>query len=378
MQAPRPARSVFQGIVCLLLLLLSALPALAGELRVDVLDVGQGDSLLLTSPEGKTVLIDAGDGRRELLPELQARGVTQLDLVVSTHAHQDHIGGMEAVIRALPVGVFLDSGVPHTSQTYVDLMTAVEELGLAYMEAEAGQHIAFGEEASIDVLWPGRTKLHGTRSNLNANSVVLRLVHGGNCFLFTGDAEEETEVRLMVRGLEPCQVLKVPHHGSNHSSTDRFLSKTQPTMAIISVGEHNRYNHPGEEALRRLERHGATVYRTDTQGALRFISDGAAIHIMQDIVTVQPGAVPPPSVEAAAEPAPGAESDSYAAASAPRFVASAKSQVFHRPDCEWALKINPTNLEEYGSFKQAVEAGKRPAHCCNPIPEQDGEPGDVP
>jgi len=371
------------GLLAALFALLMALPVHAGQVLVDIIDVGQGDAILLRSPEGKAVLIDAGTSRTDMVAELQGRGVTQIDLAVSTHPHADHIGDMEAVLRALPVGVYMDNGVPHTSKLYTDLMVAVEELGVPYMEAEAGQHIQFGDEAAIDVLWPTKSKLRGTRSDLNANSVVLRLTHGDNCFLFVGDAEEETEVRLQVRGIETCSVLKVAHHGSDHSSGDRFLSKVQPSIAVISVGAHNRYNHPGEETLRRMERHGVAVHRTDTQGALRIISDGKTLQVLDGIATVTSSLITPPSsaeaqarlaqelAEQVDEGPPDHEDDSYGTPSAGGFVASQKSEVFHNPDCEWAQKISPKNLVEYDTYEEAVLNGKRPAHCCSPSAEDD-------
>ena len=378
---PRPLLSGLPGLAVLLCALLVVLPARAGQLLVDVIDVGQGDAVLLRSPEGKTVLIDAGTGRTDMVAELQGRGVTQLDLAVATHPHADHIGDMEDVLRAMPVGVYMDNGVPHTSNLYTDLMATVEELGVPYMEAEAGQHIQFGEEAAIDVLWPTKTKLRGTRSDLNANSVVLRLTHGDNCFLFVGDAEEETEVRLQVRGLEQCAVLKVAHHGSNHSSMDRFLGKLQPSVALISVGEHNRYNHPGEETLRRLERHGAEVHRTDTQGALRIISDGHTLQVLDGIATVTASRIAPPSAESMAELAETMarttdegpadyEADNYGTPTT-YYLASKKSEVFHNPDCEWAGKISGANLIRFDSYEEAEASGRRPARCCNPSPDDD-------
>ena len=366
----RPSLPGLRGLAAVLFSLLLTLPAHAGQLLVDILDVGQGDAALLRSADGKTILIDAGTGRTDVLAELQGRGITQIDLAIGTHPHADHIGGMEDVLRALPVGVYMDNGVPHTSQLYMDLMASIEELGIPYMEAEAGQQIQFGEEASIEVLWPTKTKLRGTRSDLNANSVVLRLVHGDNCFLFVGDAEEETEVRLQVRGLEACDVLKVAHHGSDHSSTDRFLGKLQPTIAVISVGEHNRYNHPGEETLRRLDRKGARVYRTDQHGAMRFVSDGRTIQTLEGIATVRTSIVAPPAAseqeQQTATPAP-----AYGALAGAAYVASRKSEFFHDPHCEWALKISPGNLIRYTSFDEAEQDRRRPAPCCNPSPEDD-------
>jgi competence protein ComEC len=358
---PRLPSPGLTGFLACLVALLTVLPARAGQLLVDIIDVGQGDAILLRSPEGKSVLIDSGTGRTDMVAELQGRGVRQIDLAVGTHPHADHIGGMEEVLRAMPVGVYMDNGVPHTSQLYNDLMATIEELSVPYMEAEAGQHIAFGEEATIDVLWPTKSKLRGTRSDLNANSVVLRLEHGDNCFLFVGDAEEETEVRLQVRGLESCQVLKVAHHGSDHSSTDRFLAKLQPEIALISVGEHNRYNHPGEETLRRLERHEVKVHRTDQGGALRVISDGKSLTVLEGIATVASSRVAPPEAQAQQdqdESAPDYEGDSYGTAPG-TYVASKKSEVFH----------SPQNLIEYDSYEAAVESGRRPARCCNPTPD---------
>jgi competence protein ComEC len=377
----RPLLSGLPGLAALICALLVALPVHAGQLLVDIIDVGQGDAILLRSPEGKSVLIDAGTGSSDMVAELTGRGVTQIDLAVATHPHADHIGRMEDVLRALPVGVYMDNGVPHTSNLYSDLMAAVEELGIPYMEAEAGQHIQFGDEAAIDVLWPTKTKLRGTRSDLNANSVVLRLTHGDNCFLFVGDAEEETEVRLQVRGLEQCSVLKVAHHGSDHSSTDRFLGRVQPSIALISVGEHNRYNHPGEETLRRLENHGATVHRTDQQGALRVISDGHTLTVLDGIATVTASRVAPPSAEAQAQLAQrlarttdegpaNYENDDYGTPTT-YYLASKKSEVFHNPDCEWAGKISGDNLIRFDSYEEAIASGRRPARCCNPAPDDD-------
>lgn len=364
-------RSFFRALVrplLLLTVLVAALPATAGELLLDMLDVGQGDSLLLRSPDGKVILIDAGDGHVDVSQQLLSRGVDHLDLVVVSHAHDDHLGGMEAVIRAFPVGVFMDSGVPHTSQVYTNLMAAVESLGLAYQPAEAGQHIRFGSEASIDVLWPAKIKLHGTRSDLNANSVVLRVEHGDDCMLLTGDSEEETEVRVEMRGLQPCGVLKVAHHGSNYSSTDHFLGKAKPGIALISVGEHNRYNHPGEDTLRRLTARDIRVYRTDLDGALRVVSSGHGMQVLTGIVSVAAGSVAPPAGEARQVEA---QQQRDAAPAGPRYVASRNSDVFHEPDCEWARKISPANLVTYQSYEEAIADGRRPARCCNPQPDDE-------
>jgi competence protein ComEC len=282
-----PGRStwILSGLACFLAATLFlhppalVTPAQAGELVVEVLDVGQGDAILIRSPEGKAVLIDAGVPDADVLSELRARGVERLDMVVASHAHMDHIGGLPPVLEAMPVGVFMDNGLPHTTQVYEELMQTVERLERPYMTAERGQLIQLGEEATLEVLLPAKRPLRGTRSDLNANSVILRLEYQDHCMLFTGDAEPETEQRLMARGLEPCEVLKVAHHGGRHSTSRRFLAKLQPSIAIISVSDTNRYGHPGDETLDRLERAGATTYRTDQHGDVRVIFSEEGVRV---------------------------------------------------------------------------------------------------
>lgn len=252
--------------------LLAVTDARAGTLRVDILDVGQGDSILIRSPAGKAVLIDAGDGKADVPPILAREGVTALDLVVGSHPHADHIGGMDEVLEALPVKVYTDNGLPHTTATYSKVMALVEEKGAAYRAAQVGQVYNLDDGAKIEVLFPREGKLSNTRSDLNSNSVVLRLTHQGHCMLFVGDAEEPTEMALLDGGLGSCDVLKVAHHGSRHSSTQRFLEAVKPKHAVISVGVGNRYHHPGEETLQRLARMKVDLHRTDLEGQLTILS----------------------------------------------------------------------------------------------------------
>ena len=255
--------------------------AFAGILEVEILDVGQGDSILIRSPEGKTVLIDGGTGKDgDVVAMLKERNIESLNLMVATHPHADHIGGLDEVLEAIPVKAFLDSGMTHTTQSYQKVMKLVEEKNITYIAGKTGRILRLDDEIELKVLHPQDVFLKNTRSDLNSNSVIIRMTHKNNCFLFTGDAEEPTEETLVQKGLEPCKVLKVAHHGSNHSSTMHFLNTLKPEIALISLGSDNKYGHPGKESMERLQRVGAKIYRTDLMGTIKLTSDG-------DNVTVQ-------------------------------------------------------------------------------------------
>ncbi|MCP4809112.1 MAG: MBL fold metallo-hydrolase [Proteobacteria bacterium] len=253
--------------------------ALAGTTTVHVLDVGQGDAILIEAPDGSHILIDAGKRGPGVVDDLEAMGVDDLELVVASHPHADHIGGMQEVVEAFDIELYIDSGLEHTTKTYRELMLAVESRDIEYKKAVRGQEYDFGE-LHLDILWPGNVLLRNTRSDLNSNSVVVRAQHGDTCFLFTGDAEEPTERGLLNNGLEPCQVLKVAHHGSDHSTTSAFARAVQPEVALISTGLGNRYKHPGLEALGHLDAEGALVYRTDLWGILSVQTDGKTYEVI--------------------------------------------------------------------------------------------------
>ena len=272
------------------LLLLAS--AFAGLLDVEVLDVGQGDSILIRTPAGKVVLIDGGTGKEDVVPMLQQRNIDTINLLVGTHPHADHIGGLDEVISAITVKNYMDNGLPHTTKTYEKVMGLIETEDIPYLTAVNGREFNLDDGIKISVIHPQDRPLRNTRSDLNSNSVVLRLTHGDNCFLFTGDAEEPTEDVLVQKGIEPCQILKVAHHGSNHSSSTHFLNAIKPEIALISAGQNNRYNHPGEETLERLERAGAKVYRTDVMGTIHLQSDGKQVRVLKSSGHAKPKPVP--------------------------------------------------------------------------------------
>ncbi len=258
-----------------------------GQLQVFALDVGQGDALLIISPEGKSVLIDAGTpgAGDDVVAALQKKNIKSLDLAVTTHPHADHIGGMRRVLENFEVKNFLDSGQIFASKEYERLLRSIKEKQIKFINAKKGMKFDLGAGASLEVLNPQGdgewiTKVRSGGSVENANSVVTRLSYGNFSMLFTGDAESETEEIMMESSATlRSQVLKVGHHGSRYATSDKFLDAVAPEVAIISSGAGNRYGHPTQTTLDRLQKAGVKIYRTDLNGEIAIITDGAKFEI---------------------------------------------------------------------------------------------------
>ena len=270
------------SLLCLALLIWSAAfsptSAIKG-LTVSVIDVGQGDSILVESPSGKTMLIDAGPkykkgdaGRRYVLPFLHKKGINKLDIVVLTHPHDDHVGGLPSVLKDLPVGLVYDSGQPHTSRAYLDFLNLVAQNNIPYKLARAGQMIDLGGGVKGEILNPQEPFIE--ESALNNNSVVIRLVYGQIAIMLTGDTEKEGERRILGLGaVLKSQVLKAGHHGSRTSSSLEFLEAVKPEVALISVGIKNKFHHPHPSTLKKFTELGVKVYRTDLSGNIVVSTD---------------------------------------------------------------------------------------------------------
>lgn len=249
-----------------------------GNCTVTFLDVGQGDSTLI-SCGGTHVLIDAGESNRgaDVVLALRRLGVRQLDYVIGTHAHSDHIGGLDTVINEIPTKRIIladlsDNVVPDT-RSYIDLLEAMVNNSVELIPAQVGAQYSVGE-ATLTLLGPVRTDY----SNLNDWSIVARLSFGKTAFLFTGDAEEKAESDLLDAGLDvSATVLKLGHHGSKSSSSMRFLKAVAPEYAVIEVGQNNKYGHPSAQTLENLMNLRITVYRTDLDGCITAVSDGKRV-----------------------------------------------------------------------------------------------------
>lgn len=258
-----------------------------GKLQVFALDVGQGDGLLIVSPGGKTVLIDAGNARAgdEVAVTLQGRNIRTLNLAVATHPHADHIGGLRRVIGKLKVDQLLDSGRDFESDEYDRLKRAIKSRKVEWILAKKGWSIDLDSGVRLEAFNPRGnnqwiTEVREGGSIENANSVVLRLSYGNFAMIFTGDAEFETETALLKsKTFLKAQVLKIGHHGSRHATGESFLKAVNPQAAIISCGADNRYGHPSQPTLDRLRKAGVQVYRTDLGGEIAIVSDGNTFQV---------------------------------------------------------------------------------------------------
>lgn len=244
----------------------------AGRLAITFLDVGQGSSALLRLPNGANVLIDGGprEGGPQRVADLRRLGVQRLDAVVVSHADEDHAGGLVDVIKSVPVSAVYDSGYPHTTYTYSDLLSVVETSGARYVETRAGERIDLDPEVSMEFIYPDELG-----AGTNESSLALRVDYGDFVAQFVGDLGFEEEEELLASGrLSPVTLLEVGHHGSATSTSSEFLAALSPEIGIIQVGEGNSYGHPTSETLSRLSAAGVEVYRTDRQGEISVVTDG--------------------------------------------------------------------------------------------------------
>jgi competence protein ComEC len=268
----------------------------AGRLEMTVLDVGQGDSLFVVSPHGRTMLIDGGGvfsgflgqeerngidpGEEAVSPYLWSRGFQKIDVVALTHAHQDHLGGLTAILENFRVGsLWVGREVSSAALEKLEDLAMQKKIPIA--------HESRGEKFSWDgvqgeFLWPDIAPEEVAASAKNDDSLVFRMKYGGRSVMLPGDAEKQAEAEILAENTEDklrADVLKVGHHGSKNSTTNEFLAAVHPQVAIISAGEDNPYGHPSPELLERLEHAGVRILRTDRDGAVHVLTDGTRIEV---------------------------------------------------------------------------------------------------
>ena len=218
--------------------------------------------------EGINMLIDAGTNSsgQTVVKDLEDLGVTKIDYLIGTHPHEDHIGGMDDIIKNFDIGIIYMPKIQTNTKTFEDVLDAVSEKGLKITSPKKGDEFEVGG-ARCEIMTDG---IEDT-SNLNLSSIVIRMTYGTQSFLFMGDAEKENEE---TRQWPQTTVLKVGHHGSSTSSSTQFLNEVQPQISVISVGKDNKYGHPTKTTINKLEKIKTKIYRTDESGTITITSDG--------------------------------------------------------------------------------------------------------
>jgi len=318
-------------------------PEAEGELKVHFLDVGQGDSILITTGSD-AMLIDVGDrdSGSVVVNYLKKQGVERLKYLILTHPHADHIGGAAEVINAFEIEKIIMPKAEHTTKTFENLLVTIRSKGMKITTPVPGDEYELGS-SRFKILAPNSSNYE----SLNDYSVVIRLTFGNTAFLFTGDAESTSESQILSKNFEvKSDVLKVGHHGSASSTSERFLKSVSPKYAVISVGKGNSYGHPTQEVLERLNSYGVKVYRTDEVGTIVATSDGANITFDKEASTIAAGS---------------AVSQSETENKEEIVYITKTGSKYHREDCGY-LKSSKIPV----SLKKAKADGYEPCKVCKP------------
>ena len=346
----------------------------ASGFKVYFIDVGQADAALVVC-DGKTMLIDGGNSADSNLiySFLQKKGVSHLDYIIATHAHEDHVGGLSGALNYATVGTVYCPVKSYSSNAFNNFAKNVEKQGKSITVPSRGAQFSLGG-ASCTVL------AVNTSSDTNNSSIVLRIVYGSTSFLFTGDAEREVEQAMINRGVPlKSTVLKVGHHGSYTSTSYQFLWNVMPDYAVISCGKGNSYGHPHDEVLSRLRDADVYLFRTDLQGDITCTSNGSSVsfsvsrnwnaNVFGDVGnnSTQPPAETEPEATEPAETTPPATEPPADETEGMDYVLNTNSMKFHDPNCEWAQKISDRNRADYtGSREDLIAQGYSPCGGCNP------------
>lgn len=329
------------------------------NLMIHFLDVGQADAAILQCGD-EVMMIDGGNSADSSLIYsylTNTLGIRHIDYMIATHPHEDHVGGLSGALNACSVGCVYSPVTSYDSKPFSSLMKYMQQQGLEMTVPDVGSTYAFGD-AQVQFLSPARQY-----SDINGCSIVVRIVHGSNAFLFTGDAEWDAEHDMVASGHElSSAVLKVGHHGSDTSSSYTFLREVMPTYAVISCGEDNAYGHPAESALSRLRDVGASVYRTDVQGGIVCISDGSTLTFATErkasADSLWHGVDTSVSVIA--------EENQSDFADGVLYIGNKNTKKFHVASCSSVDDMKETNKAELNSRQEAIEQGYVPCKRCNP------------
>lgn len=326
--------------------------ASASGLKVHFIDVGQADAALVIC-DGKTMLIDGGNAADSnlIFSYLKKQGITHLDYVIGTHAHEDHIGGIAGALQYASVDTVYCPVSSYDSKVFNNFVKAVNNAGSSITVPSASQSFRLGS-ASCKII-----AVNTSDDDPNNTSIVMRITYGSTSFMFTGDAEAVVEQALVNRG-ENLQstILKVGHHGSDSSTGYVWLRSVMPEYAVISVGAGNTYGHPTETVLSRLRDAGVKTFRTDMQGDIICFSDGSTVSFT---VSRNSGADTFGGI--------GDNSTQPSAEEQTRYILNTNSMKFHEEYCDAAVNISSKNRKDYyGAREELLEMGYSPCGLCEP------------
>lgn len=349
-----------------------------GDMTATFIDVGQGDSTLVTLPDGKVMLIDAGEASasQNVLDALEAADVDDIDYLVATHPHADHIGGMEAVLDTYDVDEVWMPDAPDTTETYEGFLDAVDAEGCPVEKAVAGEEIV-GEDAgyTVDVLAPSDDV---DSEDMNDYSAIVKVTYGDTALLFTGDASAQEIVDANPGHVD---VLKAAHHGSETGTNAEVMTETTPEFVVMSYAEGNSYGHPDQSTLDAVSAAGATAYSTAANGNVTATSDGEQVSVETEKngtivagVSAEERAQQEAEAQAQAEAEAQAQAEAEAEAQAQQQQQQAEPQEdmvvitqsgkkYHRPGCRTLSRSKNTSTV---TRSEAEAMGLGPCGVCNP------------
>lgn len=253
-------------------------------LEVNFFDIGQGDAILIKTPNHQKILIDGGPDNKIIykigqnLPFYEK----EIDLMILTHPHADHLTGLIEVLKRYKVKKILSTGVLHATPEYLAWLEIIKKQNILMEIATSGQIIELGKDLNLEIFYPQENLSGQQVQDLNNTSIVSKLTFDRTSFLFTGDAESEVEEKLISSKADlKANVLKVAHHGSKNATSQKFLDKVMPEIAVVSVGVENKFGHPSKGVLSRLKKMGAQILRTDQDGDIKILSDGIKIQVIK-------------------------------------------------------------------------------------------------